>query len=196
MARRRYIPPPINADVKTPLPKGILKGDLTRPKYDDADAWPESEYASTPKACAHCDSTRRVVQNGHVICDQCGHPVPGAVPHDDFTFQLWLVARFGWVIPTLSIAGGGQRTYAVALAEGGSDRVQRGAQVRCGMGPHVLTQYTVHVRKSRVDALRPFLALRRDGAIDANVTRDRISSRRAQGQVERAAGNNYWRWKV
>lgn len=141
------------------LPKGILKTDLVRPRYDDKDgltgSWENSE------------------------------------------FQLWLISGFGWVIPTLSIARHGQRTYAVALAEGNDNRrIVRGAQVRCGRGPHVLEQHVVYVRKSRAKVLEPFLELRKQGAIGANVTRDRISSRRAQGSLERAQGHSSWKWNV
>jgi hypothetical protein len=115
---------------------------------------------------------------------------------DNESFEIWLLAGFGWVIPTLAIARNGQRTYAVALAEGNARRVSRGAQIRCGLGPHVTAQLTVYVRKSTQEKMAPFFALRNEGAIDANTTRTRISSRRAQGQVERAEGNRSWRWDV
>lgn len=116
-------------------------------------------------------------------------------------FELWLITDFGWVIPTLSIGSHGQRTYAVAVGEGGTlpirpVRVKRGAQVRVGRGPHVLCQLTVHARKSTSKRLMEFFELRNQGAVDANVTRDRISSRRAQGSVMRSEGRRSWRWDV
>ena len=143
--------------------------------------------STLPKGITKADMTRPSFERDDV---------DRSLPYEDRSFDIWRLAGFGWVIPTLAIAKGGARTYAVALAEGNARRVERGAQIRCGMGPHVLEQHTVYLRKSRAAALQTFLDLRREGAIDANTTRTRISSRRAQGQVERARGNSYWRWDV
>lgn len=112
------------------------------------------------------------------------------VPFEERSFELWYTERMGWCIPTLLIgkARGRQttdRTYAVTL---------KGDLVRIGKGPHVTTQHVVYVRTKRLAALQPFLNLRRDGAAKAGTVRDRISSRRAQGQLERAAGKSSWRW--
>lgn len=115
------------------------------------------------------------------------------VPYDDREFELWHAARFGWCIPTLLIGRAGRsgqstdRTYAVTL---------HGDPVRIGKGPHVTATVTVYVTTKRLPALQRFLDLRREGAGKAGVIRDRISSRRAQGQLERADGNRSWRWKV
>jgi hypothetical protein len=49
---------------------------------------------------------------------------------------------------------------------------------------------------SRLKSLKPFLELRLKGQGDAGQIRDRISSRRAQGQVMRAEGRSSWRWDV
>jgi hypothetical protein len=106
------------------------------------------------------------------------HDRPEGAPWEDRMFQLWLIKGFGWVIPTLAIRKNGQRTYAVALGEGGDAMPTRGAQVRVGMGPHVLEQHTVYVRGTRREAMQPFLDLRRKGEVDSNMTRDRISTRR------------------
>ena len=151
-------------DSKTPLPTGIVVGDLD---------WPPD----------HTDRPEN---------------------YDDSSFELWRTTSFGWVIPTLAISGGGlrarsaeKRTYAVCVGEAATDRrVRRGAQVRVGLGPHVVEKLVVYVRKSRLAALQSYLDLRRDGAVGANETRDRISSRRAQGVRERAAGKYSWRWDV
>ncbi len=48
----------------------------------------------------------------------------------------------------------------------------------------------------RASALQQFIDLRTKGQAAAGEVRDRISSRRAQGALERAAGNSYWRWDV
>lgn len=114
----------------------------------------------------------------------------------DASFDLWYVASFGWVIPTLSIAKGGQRTYAVAIGEGGLRPATRGATCRVGMGPHVLEQVHVYAKKARVAVLQPFNELRTQGQANAGTTRDRISSRRAQGALMRAEGRRSWRWDV
>lgn len=110
---------------------------------------------------------------------------PRDLPWDEQHFALWFIMGFGWVMPTLAISRRGQRTYAVALGEGGTDKYppKRGAQVRVGLGPHVLEQHTVYVKQSRLKVLAPFLELRREGAVGANQTRDRISTRRMRRNI-------------
>ena len=111
------------------------------------------------------------------------------VPFEERTFEIWHTS-LGWVIPTLAIrnARNGQprRTYAV--------RISDGTVCRVGMGPHVTATHTVYVTKKRYAALAPFITLRAQGLGNAGAVRDRISSRRAQGQVERALGKTSWRW--
>lgn len=102
------------------------------------------------------------------------------------TFDLWHVTGFGWCIPTLAISGKGARTYAI--------RIKDRNVVRIGMGPHVTEQVTVYVRINRLRTLQSFLDMRTDGAGKAGQVRDRISSRRAQGQIMRAEGRSSWRW--
>lgn len=114
------------------------------------------------------------------------------VPYDDRTFDLWYVKSFGWVIPTLLISSGRRsnttdRTYATTLD---------GKPVRVGRGPHVLETHTVWVRNARLKSLQKFLDLRKSGQATAGQIRDRISSRRAQGQMMRAEGRSSWRWDV
>ena len=108
-------------------------------------------------------------------------------------FDLWLVIGMGWVIPCLSIAkatgrrvGRADRTYAVSVTEGKLCRV--------GFGPHVTEQFTVYVSKGRAKQLQKFLDLHTKGQVDANIVRDCRSSRRAQGQLNRAAGLTHWMW--
>jgi len=111
------------------------------------------------------------------------------VPYDQRSFELWYTTGFGWCIPTLFIGkgqrGSPDRTYAITLDN---------KPVRIGRGPHVLKTVIVYVRSKRLPALQKFLDLRQEGAAKAGTIRDRISSRRAQGQVERAAGRSHWRW--
>jgi hypothetical protein len=110
--------------------------------------------------------------------------------YDNNQFELWYTQQMGWCIPTLRIGGSGRygstpRTYATTLD---------GKQVRIGKGPHVLRTVTVYVRQSRVKVLQKYLDLRTAGAVTSNTIRDRISSRRAQGQVMRAEGRHSWLW--
>jgi len=101
---------------------------------------------------------------------------------------------FGWCIATLAIGGRtrrgreNSRTYAV--------RVSDGAGVRIGNGPHVKSTVTIYLRKARMSALKKYADLYVTGAVKANTTRDRISSRRAEGVERRAAGDTWWRWSV
>jgi hypothetical protein len=114
------------------------------------------------------------------------------VPWEDRTFELWHTTAFGWCIPTLLIgrARGAQtdRTYAISVTSKQA--------VRIGKGPHVTRTVIVYVTAKRLKALQPFLDLRAQGAARAGEIRDRISSRRAQGQEMRAQGRRSWRWDV
>lgn len=105
------------------------------------------------------------------------------------SFELWYVERFGWVIPTLEISSGRhryrpssdtRRTYAIGVD---------GQSCRVGHGPHVKATVVVYVRKSRRAALQRLLDLYAQGLESANVTRDRISTRRMQGSMRRS-----WSW--
>jgi hypothetical protein len=111
---------------------------------------------------------------------------------DQGQLRFYNTVGFGWCIATLNISRGrngrSERTYAVRCSDG--------AGVRIGNGPHVTQQVTVYVRQSRMKALEKYIAQYNSGAIKANTTRDRLSSRRAQGSAERAAGNRYWTWDV
>jgi hypothetical protein len=105
-------------------------------------------------------------------------------------FDLWYCDRLGWVIPTLLIAasrrhGYAARTYAVTLD---------GHLCRVGAGPHVLRTVRVYVTKRRAKMLQKFIDLRQSGKADAGTVRDRISSRRAEGQLRRARGERSWYW--
>lgn len=105
---------------------------------------------------------------------------------DSLTFLN--VTNFGWCLATLAIGGGG-RTYAA--------RVSDGAVVRVGKGPHVLRTIEVHVTEKRAKAgLQKYLDLKVKSLSDAGVIRDRISSRRAEGQLRRGRGELSWRWDV
>ena len=90
-----------------------------------------------------------------------------------------------WVIVTLPIDNRG-RSYVV--------QVESGTTGRAGRGPHVKAEVTVYLHAGNIDRLRKYVELYRKGLADAGMVRDRISSRRAQGQVERAKGRSMWRW--
>lgn len=115
------------------------------------------------------------------------------IDYDARSFELWHTTGFGWCIPVLLIgrarrANTSDRTYAVT--------VEGAKLVRIGKGPHVTDTLTVYTRKTTIERLQPYLDLRTKGAGDAGSVRDRISSRRAQGQIERARGKSSWRWDV
>ena len=116
--------------------------------------------------------------------------VEGRYGKEHAEFELWYTEKMGWCIPTLLIgrarsANTTDRTYATTLD---------GKPVRIGKGPHVLRTVTVYVRVSRLAVLQKYLDTRTAGAATAGQIRDRISSRRAQGQEERAAGHRSWLW--
>ena len=105
-------------------------------------------------------------------------------------FEMHYTQGLGWTIATLLIrktrrADRTNRTYATTLD---------GKPCRIGMGPHVLRSVAVYVKRSRFVALQPFIDLKNQGEIASNEIRDRISSRRAQGQLNRANGLTSWMW--
>jgi hypothetical protein len=117
---------------------------------------------------------------------------------DSNHFELWCVAmRAGpieWFIPTLLIAKASRRS-ANTTARTYATRVKDGASgYRIGRGPHVKAVVTVYIRKSRAKALQRFLDMRTAGQETAGQIRDRISSRRAQGELMRAQGRRSWEW--
>lgn len=120
-------------------------------------------------------------------------PSYSATDHLEQTLSMYKTERFGWCINVLHIRNAGRRSlhretarfYAITLD---------GQIVTVGLGPHVTAQATIYVRTSRKAALKKYLDLAVKGEGDALSIRDRISTRRAQGQLHRAAGHSYWRW--
>lgn len=104
--------------------------------------------------------------------------------------------ELGWVLTTLLIGHAGSRARAAGCA---TDRsygigVADGKVYRVGRGPHVTDEVEVHVSEDNVERLGKYLELWRRGMADAGAVRDRISSRRAQGQLYRQQGRTSWTW--
>jgi len=103
-------------------------------------------------------------------------------------FSLWYSER--WMIPTVNISGKSsreaERTYAIGVDDKKCYRI--------GGGPHVTAKVRVYLTAANFDRLFPFLQLQEEGKKQAGKIRDRISSRRAQGQIYRAQGLRHWRW--
>ena len=77
------------------------------------------------------------------------------------------------------------RTYGVTL---------KGDLVRMGQGPHVKAVYTVRVKKTRLEALKPLLDVMMEGTEKAGDCRDRISTRRAQTALRRRSVADLTGW--
>lgn len=98
----------------------------------------------------------------------------------------------GWMLTTLAISNARRgssfedRTYAIGVADSKIYTV--------GGGPHVLTKVEVILTIDNVERLAKYIELWKKGMAEAGSIRDRISSRRAQGQLHRAAGRTSWRW--
>jgi len=101
------------------------------------------------------------------------------------SLMFYNVTSFGWCIATLLIRGPGRRSAAGATARTYAVRVDDGSLVRIGLGPHVTQTVHVYVTDKRLAKLQKYLALRDSGAIKANETRDRISTRRARSAQRR-----------
>lgn len=94
-----------------------------------------------------------------------------------------------WVLTTLLIGKGKgtpDRYYGIGVADSKVYTV--------GRGPHVVAEIEVHPSADNIERLRPYIELWKKGMEDASAIRNRISSRRAQGQLYRAAGRTSWMW--
>jgi len=110
-----------------------------------------------------------------------------------YDLVFYKTSGLGWLIATLHIKnpsrrqrGAAARTYAVGINDGKVYRV--------GLGPHVLKTITVYLSKTNLDRLGNYIRLWKQGLAEAGTVRDRISSRRAQGQIYRSQGRTSWRW--
>jgi hypothetical protein len=108
---------------------------------------------------------------------------------DSNELTFYFTPTLGWVLCTLGIAKAKHdrtaRTYGVTLDRG---------LCRVGSGPHVKKTVTIYLSKENAKRLERYTELWLFGMEKAGCTRDRISSRRAQGQLERAAGKYNWMW--
>jgi hypothetical protein len=105
------------------------------------------------------------------------------------SFELYLTSRFGWCVATLKIGNGRSgppRTYGASLKDG--------KIVTMGGGPHILDTKTVYLTEERTAALAKLVEFYEKGVEEAGLIRDRIGSRRAEGQLRRAQGQTFWHW--
>lgn len=101
------------------------------------------------------------------------------------------VTGMGWVLTTLQIsrARGRQATDRYYGIRCDNEQV-----VRVGKGPHVTKEVTVYLSPVNFERLKKYIVLFQKGAGRAGTIRDRISSRRAEGQERRANGERSWLW--
>lgn len=106
--------------------------------------------------------------------------------------DMYFVPRFGWCIATLHIrnASRRQRIYGAGNTDARTyaTAVNDGQLVTVGLGPHVTDRVTVYVTTKRAEKLQKYLDLHSKGQAEAQETRDRISTRRAQTTLRR----RYW----
>jgi hypothetical protein len=91
--------------------------------------------------------------------------------------------RFGWCVKTLPINGRG-RSYGMSA---------EGTVVTMGGRPDDQPLY-IYIHEGNQARLQKWIDLKAKGVGTAGDIRDRIGSRRAQGQVMRAQGRSSWRW--
>lgn len=118
-----------------------------------------------------------------------GEPRGKVDPNTPHSLTFYLVQgramKNTWVILTLAIDNRG-RSYVVRTDTGGTGRA--------GSGPHVKAEVKVYLRADNLDRLGKYVELWKKGMVEAGMIRDRIGSRRAQGQIERANGRTSWMW--
>lgn len=166
MAKKKAASKSVPSLTEPKLPEGIEPGDLVYPKMKWDDKTGKTSYNKGDSQLMYEEA-------------------------DGGQFELWYIEGrdFGWVIPTLMINSGHhrnrpssdtRRTYGIRLSDEGL--------VRVGHGPHVKKTVTVYVKEHRTEALKKFLDLYAKGLEKAGMTRDRISTRRANTQSRRSSG--------
>jgi hypothetical protein len=110
------------------------------------------------------------------------------------TLTFYKTTGIGWVLTTLHISNPSRRqssstpprTYGIGVADSKVYTV--------GRGPHVTEEVTIYLTPENYDRLKVYVQLWTKGMADASQIRDRISSRRAQGQLHRSNGRTSWMW--
>lgn len=93
--------------------------------------------------------------------------------------------RIGWVVGTLWINQRQNRTYATDI---------NGKIYTCGNPSTNILYAHVTEKRAKDPKVAKWLEAKRKGLEGAGNIRDRIGSRRAQGQVMRAEGRTSWMW--
>jgi len=94
--------------------------------------------------------------------------------------------RFGWCVATLVI--GRNRTYAITLD---GETIVTISTNRPG-DAHII----VYLTTNNIARLKQYVDIHKDGLSRAHDIRNRVGSRRAEGQERRKRGETYWRWSV
>lgn len=100
----------------------------------------------------------------------------------------------GWVLTTLHISNPSRRQSAATVARTYGIGVKDSKVYTVGRGPHVEDTVEIYVTRTNLERLRVYVELWKKGMADASSIRDRISSRRAQGQLHRQNGRSHWDW--
>ena len=125
------------------------------------------------------------------------NPAAKRLPDDTpMSLTFYKTERLGWVLTTLHISNPSrsQRGRGVDAARTYGIGVSDSKVYTVGRGPHVTAEVTVYLTADNIGRLTRYLELYRKGLADASSIRDRISSRRAQGQLYRSEGRSSWRW--
>ena len=153
------------------LPPDVQKADLEHPKYGSGDYLPNTEL------------------------EKIGMGYESGFPGRFTFYKVEGRSVLGWVLTTLHISKPSSRaragatmdrTYGIGVADSKVYTV--------GKGPHVTAIVEVYLTKANLTRLMKYVELWKKGMADAGGIRDRISSRRAQGQINRAEGMTYWDW--
>jgi hypothetical protein len=161
---RRAKPTKAN-DSKTDLPPNVVAADLNYPSYDKGQSLGYQQLRELFGADVY--------------------PAP---------MVFYKTKGLGWVLTTLHISNPSRRQSAGTVARTYGIGVADQKVYTVGRGPHVEKEVAVYLSKANLERLTEYVELWKKGMADAGAIRDRISSRRAQGQLHRAAGRSYWDW--
>lgn len=164
----------------------------------------------TPKTAPKTDPKPKFALPDDVTLADCKYPDWGeSLPYEDqkalgLTYEsgwsgsltFYYTEKLGWVLCTLHIsnASRSQKARGVVTDRSYGIGIKDEKVYTVGRGPHVLSEIQVYLRKDAMDRLEKYVKLWLKGMADAGNIRDRISSRRAQGQAYRAEGRSFWTW--
>lgn len=106
------------------------------------------------------------------------------------TLTFYKTASFGWCLATLFIGWGSRSSVAASSDRTYAIRVDTEELVRVGKGPHVTSEVTIYLKKSRMEALKKYVDLYTKGLTDAGTALGPHIKPTCPGALRRSKGGS------